>query len=73
MAIGLRFSSSMNADSASLCTTASVFLLAQFFCEKVANANADGCIGEKISGKKVVDRDHDFLGIQGMNGLVRRW
>ena len=46
---------------------------AELFGQQVANANANGCIRQEISGEKVVDGDHGFLGIQGMNGLVRRW
>ena len=48
-------------------------LLAEFFGKQVANADANGGVWQEISGEKVVDGDHGFLGIQGMNGLVRRW
>ena len=46
---------------------------AELFGQQIANADANGGIWQEISGEKVVDGDHGFLGIQGMNGLVRRW
>ena len=54
-------------DSVGLC------FVAELFGKQVANPNANGGIRKEISGEKVVDGDHGFLGIQGMNGLVRRW
>ena len=47
-------------------------LLAELFAKQVANADSYGGVGQEISGEQGVDRDHVFLGIQGMNGLVRR-
>ena len=47
-------------------------LLAELFAKQVANADSYGRVGQEISGEQVVDGDHVFLGIQGMNGLVRR-